>query len=170
MIYYEATLLLLLLLLFLLFLFVMYLRAEKKWINSVQWKVLIENPGIASAVSFPVIHSATKPGVFSLFTKRETGIINISKHGISFTGYKYKYVPVKLEIPVQNLHMAWVGKLEIHGRRHWFMVINGKENHYFSAETGRLCSSNEKYCREVFAEIKSNLEKHTSSRKTATGN
>ncbi len=132
----------------------MYRRVNKKWICKVQKKVLLDNPGMASRDSHSANHSVKPDSILTFLPRQETGIFVINKDTITFHGYKPGNTYVDLRLPFKDAEVTWIGKMKKFGQDYWFRVKTPDETHYFTAETGRLFSSNEKEAKELFRRVK----------------
>ena len=134
-----------------------YIRGKQNYIKMVQKKVLKSDPGLASLLSFPVKHKTKFSVLTGLLSPREGGILTVDAGRVKYSGYKGKKNQVKFNFKALDTEVVWMGRNIPGSVVHWFMVKNGAESHYFSAETGRNFSDNEKESKEMFDSINSHM-------------
>ncbi|PKM82693.1 MAG: hypothetical protein CVU89_04115 [Firmicutes bacterium HGW-Firmicutes-14] len=133
---------------------IVYVKLKKRWLNKVQWSIIIENPGLASSVTFPVRCSVDTQGLFKLLLIKISGFLSVNNRGLVFLGIESSNVPVNMSFSTTDSEIAWLGRISILSPSHWFSVKTGDKTYYFTVETGKLMPANESQSRACYEKLK----------------
>ncbi len=132
------------------FLVFVYIRSKRNLIRDVQKKVLVQNPGLIANMAFPARHERSVSFIVGLTGLSGSGILTVTPEGVQYLGYKGQKIPLNLSIDAEGLEVVWLGKIRPLSPRHWLVVRDGSEKHYFTAETGKMFADNQEETKEIY--------------------
>jgi len=83
--------------------------------------------------------------------------LTVTPEGVQYFGYKGQKIPLNLSINADRLEVDWLGKVRTFSPRHWLVVGDGSEKHYFTAETGKMFADNQEETKEIYDYICSKM-------------
>ncbi|MBU7005385.1 hypothetical protein [Phosphitispora fastidiosa] len=132
------------------FLVFVYIRSKRNLIRDVQKKVLIQNPCLISNITFPARHKRSVSLIAGLTGISGSGILTVAQEGVQYFGYKGREIPLNISIDAARLEAVWLGKVRPLSSRHWLVVGDGSEKHYFTAETSKMFADNQEETKEIY--------------------